>query len=118
MTSILKKQYLKRLFNQGFYISENNKNNKNPPPSSSMVMDIGNEVFVKIKKLSNLIPPDLNDKNVPMKTLNKRDRDIFNNKKQDEPENFRRKRSKIKCPTIPFEWNSNINKGFPALFMY
>lgn len=118
MSSILKKKYLKRLFNQGFYINENDKNNKNTPPMSSMVMDIGNEVFVKIKKLSNLIPPDVIDKHVPMKTLNKKDRDIFNNKKQDEPEIFKRKRSKIKCPTIPFEWNSNINKGIPTMLMY
>lgn len=118
MSSILKKQYFKKLFTQGFFINENDKNNRNTPPMSSMIMDIGNEIFVKIKKRSNLIPPDLIDKNIPMKTLNKKDHDIFNNKKQDDPEIFKRTRARIKCPTLPFEWNSNINKSVPAMFMY
>ncbi len=116
MSPLLKEYYAKKNRTMAFYIVENDKVNEENPPEVSAIIGLDN-FFASEKSMKTPYgPKDYQDKHPPMKLANKEDKDIFNNIKQEDPnpKNEYKRRPKIKCPSIPIQWDSNIGKRIPT----
>lgn len=115
MSPLLKEYYANKNRKMAFYIVENDKTNEEAPPEISVILGLDNPFIVEKKIKTPYGPKGYQEKNSPMRVSNnKEDKDIFNNVKQEDPAITNKRKSKIKCPQLPMQWESNIGKRIPT----
>lgn len=116
MSPTLKRHYEEKYRKVAFYIAQNEKYWEETPPEVSFI--VGLEDFTGKEKVKDKYkgPKEMEDKHRPYYAQTKKDVDIYNNKKQQEPNKNIRKRPSIKCPSLTNIWDSNIGRRITNVF--